>query len=237
MKTITLAKDIDAPVESVFATVDEAGTLDALWRSFRRDLLGFFVRRLPSQADAEDVLQEVFLRIQEGAARLDAVENVEAWLYTIARRAVADHYRARGRRVTSDADALDDFDETISLEPDPFDSLSPYRGSHDVHEEVLSWLRPMIDGLPEKYRLPLLMSDVEGKTQQEVANDLGLSLSGAKSRVQRARSLLGETLQRCCAVEFGEEGRAVAFQRLRPQDDPCGDDGCGPAAGASGAKT
>ncbi len=213
---------------------ERTATLETLWLRFRRDLMGFLVRRLPSKADAKDALQEVFLRIHAGASRLNEVENVEAWLYTIARRTVADHYRARGRRVTADPVLIDAANDVASVETAPPDNLSPYFGPHDVHEEVLSWLRPMIDELPEKYGRPLRMADVEGKTQQEVADALGLSLSGAKSRVQRARALLGDLLQRCCAVEFGEEGRAVSFQRLHPHDDPCRGGQCGREGGEEG---
>ncbi|MGK7369329.1 MAG: sigma factor-like helix-turn-helix DNA-binding protein, partial [Candidatus Halalkalibacterium sp. M3_1C_030] len=84
------------------------------------------------------------------------------------------------------------------------------------------WLIPMIDELPKKYRIPLKMADVEGKTQQEVADRLDLSLSGAKSRVQRGREKLGDVLAACCEVEFGEEGRAVAYRKREKENcDNC----------------
>lgn len=210
----------DAPREA------HAPTTTALWAEFRDSLHRFLRARLPSEADADDVLQDVFLRIHEGADRLGAVRHARGWLFAIAQRALADFYRARSRRPDL-LHGADDADETSEDAGDtPPDNLSAYHGTHDVHEEVLSWLVPLIDELPEPYRVPLRMADVEGRTQQEVADALGLSLSGAKSRVQRGRALLGELLQRCCAVEFGAEGRAVAFRRLRPPDDPCEDDGC-----------
>jgi RNA polymerase sigma-70 factor (ECF subfamily) len=95
-----------------------------------------------------------------------------------------------------------------------------------VHEEVLSWLRPMIDNLPDRYRGPLYLAEVEGRSQQHVADVLGLSLSGAKSRVQRARARLGALVQRGCEVEFGPGGRAEAFRRLGPGFDLCEAAGC-----------
>lgn len=199
-------------------------TSEALWSHFRDGLHRFLRSRLPSAADADDVLQEVFLRLHEGRARLTHHDRVQQWVYSIAHRAVADFYRARGRRPPHAADVPDDL--PAADDATPSGNLSPYAGPHDVHEEVLSWLRPMIDELPEMYAVPLRMADVEGHTQQEVADALGLSRSGAKSRVQRGRALLGELLQRCCAVEFGREGRAVAFRRLHPADDPCAVDGC-----------
>lgn len=197
-----------------------------LWTQFRDGLWRSLRTRLPTDADADDVLQDVFLRIHQGADRLGEVDDAQRWLFGIARRAVADFYRARGRRQAVEAPGEPPTDDALADEA-PTDNLAGYRGVHDVHEEVLSWLVPMIDELPEAYRVPLRLADVEGRTQQEVADELGLSLSGAKSRVQRGRAQLGDLLKRCCAVEFGPEGRAVAFRRLRPADDPCGDDGCG----------
>ncbi len=198
---------------------------EALWRRFRGQVHRFLAARLPSEADADDVLQDVFLRLLEGSTALEDVDNVRAWLYRIARHALADFYRTRTRRTTEVVTAPD------ALPPLPdapaADNLSPYSGTHDVHEEVLSWLRPMIDELPEHDRLPLLMADVEGRSQREVAEALGLSLSGAKSRVQRARVRLGMLLQRCCALEFGPDGRVAAFHRRAGASAAGCEDGCG----------
>lgn len=198
-----------------------------LWRRFKDGLRTFLRARLPSEADADDVLQEVFLRIHENADQVEHAGRVQGWVYTIARRCVADFYRARERRVLSDAGALEDTDQSVAADHEPSDHLSSYDGAHDVHEEVLSWLRPMIDALPEMYAVPLRMADVEGYTQQEIADALGLSLSGAKSRVQRGRARLGDLLRQCCAVEFGPEGRAVAFQRLDSDPGACQEAACG----------
>lgn len=198
-------------------------TPEALWGQFKDQLRRFLRARLPSDADADDVLHDVFLRLYDSADRLGEVEHVQGWIYTLARRAVADVYRARRRHPTDPVDPSDDVLERISDGPSSA-LLSPYSGDHDVHEEVLSWLRPMIDALPEMYAVPLRMADVEGKTQQEVADALGLSLSGAKSRVQRARKRLGEQIRRCCEIEFGPEGRAVAFRHR--QETRCAEHGC-----------
>ena len=186
------------------------------WTSFHDGLLRYLRRRLPTEADAEDVLQDVFLRIHEGAGA-GRPERLEAWVFGIARRAVADFYRARGRR-------LDDAPEEAAepaVAPDEA-GVHARRGDHDVHEEVLSWLVPMVEALPEGYREAVRLADVEGLPQREVAARLGLTLSGAKSRVQRGRALLGEALQACCEVAFGPDGRAVEYRpRVRPCEGDC----------------
>ncbi len=194
---------------------DSPSAEEAPWRPFVDGLRRFVKSRVP-EADAEDVLQDTLVRLHEAADSLRDADRAEAWVFSIARRAIADFYRDRERG--PDEEPMGRAPAEATDEPPPTENLSGYDGEHDVHEEVLSWLRPMAETLPEMYRHPLIMADFEGHTQQEVADDIGLSLSGAKSRVQRARVKLREQLQACCEVEFGPEGRAVAFRR-REEDD------------------
>ncbi|MFB6280061.1 MAG: sigma-70 family RNA polymerase sigma factor [Salinibacter sp.] len=194
---------------------DSSNAEEAPWRPFVDGLRRFVKSRVP-EADAEDVLQDTLVRLHEAADSLRDADRAEAWVFSIARRAIADFYRDRARG--PDEEPVGRAPAEATDEPPPTENLAGYDGEHDVHEEVLSWLRPMAETLPEMYRHPLIMADFEGHTQQEVADDIGLSLSGAKSRVQRARVKLREQLQACCEVEFGPEGRAVAFRR-REEDD------------------
>jgi RNA polymerase sigma-70 factor (ECF subfamily) len=191
---------------------------DAPWRPFVDGLHRFIRSRVPA-ADAEDVLQDTLLRLHDASGSLRDADRAEAWVFSIARRTIADFYRDRERGPEetpvgrAPAEATDD--------PPATENLSGYDGPHDVHEEVLSWLRPMAEELPEKYRRPLVRADFEGATHQEVADDLGLTRSGATSRIRRARATLRERLQRCCEVEFGPEGRAVAFRRREERCETC----------------
>lgn len=197
-------------MKSSVSSPGETSTEEAPWRPFVDGLRRFIGSRVP-EADAEDVLQDTLFRLHEAADSLRDADRAEAWVFSIARRAIADYYRQEERRpVDETAGAAADVTEEP---PSTLDNLADYDGAHDVHEEVLSWLRPMAEELSEMYRRPLIMADFEGYKQQTVADELGLSLSGAKSRVQRARVKLRERLQECCEVEFGPEGRAVAFRR------------------------
>lgn len=193
---------------------------ETLWRQFSDQVRNFIRSRVSSDSEAEDVLQDIFMRIHKGIDDLHHEDRVQSWVFGIARRALVDHYRKKGR------DKEEPAGTEIKKKEENEDSvldLNQFEGEHDVHEEVLSWLIPMIDELPEKYGKPLKMADVEGKTQQEVADYLGLSLSGAKSRVQRARQKLGDVLAACCEVEFGEMGRAVAYRKIKDEN---GEEGC-----------
>lgn len=177
------------------------------WVPFLAGLRAFIARRVPEQ-DVDDLAQEVVVRIYQGQTSLRQPSRAEAWIYGIARRTIADYYR---RRPPTERSGITDAD--LPAEPAESQGFSSYSGDHGPHEEVLSWLRPMVDELPEIYREALLGADFEGKTQRQLAKDLGLSLSGVKSRVQRARALLGENLHRCCEIALGSDGRVVDFYR------------------------
>lgn len=168
---------------------------------------GFVANRVSNPSDAEDLSQEILLRIHSGVRQLSDETRVHGWVWQIARNAVIDYYRRSNQRGV----ALDHLDVPA---PDP---VTP-----DLEDLVASWLRPIIDRLPDPYRDALLMSEIDGLSQAEVAERLSISLSGAKSRVQRGRVKLREALTACCQLDFDREGRIVSYQR-RGDDCPAGD--------------
>lgn len=187
-----------------------------LWKEFSEHVRNYIRSKVSNEQVAEDIVQDIFIRIHQGLDGLEHEDRLQSWVFGIARHALADYYRKENRKRTEPTDSIEP--KTEADEESETENLAGFEGEHSVHEEVLSWLIPMIDELPEKYRLPLKMADVEGKTQQEVADALGLSLSGAKSRVQRGRQKLGEVLAACCEVQFGSEGRAVAYRKREEEN-------------------
>jgi RNA polymerase sigma-70 factor (ECF subfamily) len=168
-----------------------------LWEQFSRQLLRFIQRRIPDPQEAEDLLQDIFLRIHTHMDSLQDQERLAAWMYQIARNAIIDHHRA--------ARHWAELDETL---PAP----AVLDGSEvDPAEELAAGLGEMMACLPDKYRQAVEMSELKGLRQQEVANQLGLSLSGAKSRVQRGRILLRQALLDCCHFEFDRRGGVLEY--------------------------
>ena len=167
-------------------------TLEHIWHEFA-DKLGQFIRsRVSDRATAEDILQNVFLKIQGRLSKLEDPAKLQSWLYQIARNAIIDHYRTRKETI--------EVPETIPAEA-PVD---------DVEMEGLkAAFRRMIYSLPEPYRDALVLTEFEGLTQKELANRLGISLSGAKSRVQRGRLQLKQMLLDCCSFEFDRRGKII----------------------------
>jgi RNA polymerase sigma-70 factor, ECF subfamily len=170
--------------------------LECIWNDYRTRLLAFVRSRVEDDEAAEDLLQEVFLRVHTRLGSLRETGRLESWLYQVARNAIIDHYRARR--------AAAELPETLPAEEEFF-------AEADSAQELAGSLREMVEALPEPYRQALLLTEFEGLSLQETADRLGISLPGAKSRVQRARQKIKDELLTCCHFEFDRYGRVVDY--------------------------
>ncbi len=169
--------------------------LDRVWDQYSHRLKAFIRSRVEDDVTAEDLLQETFLRVHRYLCCQADWDKPAGWFYQIARNLIIDHYRRRRELV--------ELADTLPAEPDlPED---------DSETELALSLKDMIDELPEPYRQALLLTDLQGLSQQQLAVQQGLSLSGAKSRVQRARDKLRDLLLQCCHFEFDRRGRIVDY--------------------------
>lgn len=173
---------------------------DTLWREFSKPLRRFLRRRARSEADADDLLQEVFIRIQRHLPDLREPAKLHGWIYRIARNVVIDHYRTRRESVP------------LADEAEPADP-----GGRDA-VDLTAALRRFLDALPPHYREPLVRHEFQGESIAEVAATLGLSVAAAKTRVRRARLLLREMLDRCCRFEFDRRGHVIEATPRTPCD-------------------
>ena len=180
--------------------------LDASWAETLDRIRAFVASRVGNAELAADITQDAVARSVASGA-LERVDNPTAWLYRSARNAVIDHYRTRHVD-----DQIDDLDRW----PDPGPSdAEPNQATRDLAR----CLQPLLDGLPPAARDALIRVDLEGQTQQQAAEQLGLSVSGMKSRVQRARRQLKELLEQCCTVQLDQAG---AVSNYHPNTNACG---------------
>jgi RNA polymerase sigma-70 factor, ECF subfamily len=173
-------------------------TTEQVWETFHTPLQQFIGKRVADEATAEDILQEVFLKIHQHIETLKEVKKLESWIYQITRNAITDYYRSRRPTTTLD------IPEVLSLPGELPDD--------DVLTELSPALRAMVRSLPEYDRQALILTGYQGLSQKELGQRLGLSISGAKSRVQRARERLKQQLLECCHFELDRRGRVIDYQ-------------------------
>jgi RNA polymerase sigma-70 factor (ECF subfamily) len=192
-----------------------AGGVEGAWRELHDQLLGFIARRVRTREDAEDILQEVMLRIHRSSGELEHVERVTGWIYRIASNAIVDYYRRPARRELPAGWQAD------VEEPGEPESVADEPETAELRGELARCLTPLVERLPASYRQALVLTEVEGATQAEAAARLGLSVSGLKTRVQRARGRLKDLLLDCCHVEL-DRRRGVTGYRSRRGPCECG---------------
>ncbi|MFL5626428.1 MAG: RNA polymerase sigma factor SigZ [Ktedonobacteraceae bacterium] len=170
-------------------------TTEGAWETFHTQIKQFALKYTHDEDIAEDILQDVFIKIHMHIGALRDEKKLQTWLYQIARHAIYDHYRQRKHMI-----AL----------PDTFD-IPEEQEQEDVAQTLLPCITAMVDRLPEPYREAIILTEYEGRTQKELAEYLGISLSGAKSRVQRAREKLKTMLLECCHFELDRRGKVIDY--------------------------
>ncbi len=185
--------------------------IEHLWEQFHDPLKGFVLKRIPPHYAADDIVQDVFVKIATHIDTLKDEDKVQVWIYQITRNAIRDYYRKQRptEKLPIELEAESEFEE-------------------DFSEEISACIRPMINRLPDKYREAIELTELKGMTQKELSEQLGISFSGAKSRVQRGREKLKGLLTACCHIEADRYGNIIDFQKDNSQDDQnCPVDTCG----------
>jgi RNA polymerase sigma-70 factor (ECF subfamily) len=169
------------------------------WSATEGELRAYLRHRTPRHEDADDVLQEVFIKALRQGSNFCQVSNPRAWLFQVARNALADRLRVAH--------------EHIAL---PDDLASPSIESPPAVDGLTQCLPRVLAELSDQDRLAITLCDIEGWSQQALAERLGISLSGAKSRVQRARKRLKAKMELGCRVLYDESGRVAGFTPRPP---------------------
>ena len=186
----------------------------------------FIARRVRDPHAAEDLAQDVMLKVrtalagspdgpadgENGGGAAPDDRGMVAWIFRVARNALTDYYRSPRSRLPIPLEAV--------AEPSHEE-----RGEDDEAEAVAdlaACLRPMIARLPQPYRGAIELTELGGLSQVDLAARLGISVSGAKSRVQRGRQQLKAMLLDCCRIEVDGLGRVTGCERTGRSDAYCG---------------
>lgn len=182
-------------------------TTDEVWNTYSHEVLTYFKVRLHGdQQLAEDLRQEVFVRVHQHLPSLNEADKWQHWLHVVMRNVLNDHWKSQYRLKERDSEVI----PSTSEEDDSTSKL--------IAETCVS---NMIETLSEKYAEPLRLSDLEGVPQREIADRLGISWSGAKSRVQRGRQLLKDAILGCCRIELNHRNELVDAACSNPECVVC----------------
>lgn len=172
------------------------------WTETMERLRRFVASRVGDRDLAEDITQDVIVR-SIAAGALDRVDNPLGWLIRSASNAVIDHHRTR-RRHEPLGDEADETATAVAAGEDPYLPLGP-----DARASLVECVRPMVERLSPPYREAITWVDLNGRTHAAAAAAAGVSLSGMKSRVQRARQQVKAMISSCCDVEVDRRGSPI----------------------------
>ncbi len=178
---------------------------ELIWNEYHNKLHRFIQSRVTDASIAEDILQEVIIKVHSRIDTLKDDNKIQNWLYQIARNTIIDYYRSQKQ--------TQELPETLTNpEQNPIDK---------ARQEIGTCLLPFIESLPENYRQTLTLSEMEGLTQKAVAAKQGLSLSAAKARVQRGRAMMKKMLLECCRFELDRKGKMIDYESKNHCCDKC----------------
>ena len=163
------------------------------WHAHEAELRGWLRHRMGNSVDAEDLLHDVFLKAMRQGERFCAIVDARAWLYQVSRNALADRMRLARN--------------TVELPND----LSVVTEEVAAVDSLVACLPRVLSELSPEDQEAITLCDLEGLPQEEFARRKGLSLPGAKSRIQRARKRLREQLTQVCQVRLDAAGQVSDF--------------------------
>ncbi len=168
------------------AVVDHCNT-EQVWTEFSEYVRNFVRTKVSNEDDVSDLVQDIYLKIHTNLSSLNDTSKLASWVFAISRNVINDYYREASKE-------LDQNEFLKSIE-------------QEGYEELLECIRPMIEALPEPYSSALIWTELEGKKQVDLAKKEGISVSAAKSRVQRGRLMFKQQLKECCNFELNEYGQ------------------------------
>jgi len=167
--------------------------VSSLWSDYKNGLLFYILKKIKDKEIANDLSHEVLMKIYNSCCSNNEIRNVRSWMFQIAHNTTID-YLKKENKFTDELPEIFENDENNSF------------------KEVAEFMNPLIKLLPEKYAVPLQLSDIEELKQAEVSKKINLSLTATKSRIQRARKLLKEKIIECCNLELDAIGNLLSIE-------------------------
>ena len=172
-------------------------SIETIWEIHHKKLEHYIIKKVSDLHEAEDILQEVSLKLIKKQNSIHQLDNIEVWLFRVTQNAIIDYYRRKNK--------ISYMDDLNSLNTNVIVTLEP----ENYNLEAASCILKLTDYLPETYKEAIIESDYKGIKQTTLGEKWQLSNSGTKNRVQRARKKLKETLFKCCEVTSDNKGNII----------------------------
>jgi RNA polymerase sigma-70 factor, ECF subfamily len=170
-----------------------------------------YLTRLVGETEAEDLAQETFVKVGQALEGFRGEAQLHTWVYKIATNTALDRLRSPALREKNHGPAY--LESVVSIEEiDPARKI-PNVEQQAIREEMSSCVREVLYQLPDNYRTAIVLSELEGFKDQEIAEVLGLTLSATKIRVHRARARLKKELSNCCVFYRNEENELACDRK------------------------
>jgi len=178
-------------------------TIELVWQEYRGLLKRFLASKISNPRDAEDLLQNILIKVHQKLTSLNSKDKIKPWLMQIANNTIIDFYRQQAKYKTLTAEDL------------------WYENQEEVQQNLSECLNPFIQELPDKYRNLIIAIDLNGTKQKSYAVQHGISYSTLKSRVQKARTELRRLMELCCTFELDKDGNAINCSKRHTRCEPC----------------
>ena len=169
--------------------------LEDIWIIFEDRLKSFIRTKISDEMAAEDILQEVFIKIHSNIDTLKDDSKIQSWIFQITRNSMNDYFRSI-KKANQHLPIPEEVEED---------------NSSDLMADTLKDMVKMMDELSSEDCEALCLTELGGMSQKDYAKKTGISYSGAKSRIQRAKIKLKDLLMKCCHYQFDKYGTVIGL--------------------------
>ena len=174
-------------------------TTENIWKEFHNELFNFINKRVKDSDTANDILQDIFIKIHLKLDTLTNKDKLTSWLYQITRNSILDFLKKHKPQ----SEFLDDFFAPIEEQ------------NLNFNNEISPCMLRLINHLPDNYKDAIFETELGQLSQKEYAEKLRISYSGAKSRIQRARQHLHSLFKDCCKFQTDIYGNIVVYEKIK----------------------
>ncbi|MEZ8801215.1 RNA polymerase sigma factor SigZ [Vibrio splendidus] len=170
-------------------------TIENIWQEYRLSLKAFLHSKVSNASDVDDLLQDILIKSYENLGKLRSGDKIKPWIFQIANHTIIDFYRRNGKNKALTEDDL------------WYEDDSP-----GIKAELSHCIEPFVNSLPEASSQLLMATDINGESQKDLAQSMGISYSTLKSRVQKARVELRGVFEECCHMKLDAQGNLMDYE-------------------------